>query len=121
VAVLDALSLTRVHLVGWSYGGLACYAAIDQARTDRILSLTVVDQTPKPLATDAAGEWAEADLNGFLDEFVAPILTDSETFAAEFAAWLLDRAPEPHEEQWLAAMHLDTPRHAAESFLLSGR
>jgi hypothetical protein len=27
------------------------YAAIDQAGTDRILSLTVVDQTPKPLAT----------------------------------------------------------------------
>jgi hypothetical protein len=31
----------------------------------------------------------------------------------------LDRAPEPHEEQWLAATHLDTPRHAAESLLVS--
>ena len=46
-------------------------------------------------------------------------LTDPETFAADFAAWLLDRAREPHEEQWLAAMHLDTPRHAAESLLVS--
>jgi hypothetical protein len=74
---------------------LACYAAIDQAGTDRILSLTVVDQTPKPLATDAAGEWAEADLNGFLDEFVAPILTDPETFAADFAACCSIAPPSP--------------------------
>jgi hypothetical protein len=45
---------------------LACYAAIDQAGRDRILSLTAL-----------------------------------------------------HEEQWLSAMHLDTPRHAAESLLVS--
>ena len=50
---------------------------------------------------------------------MAPVVADPEAFAAEFAAWLLDRAPEPAEQRWLAAMHLATPRHVAESLLVS--
>jgi non-heme chloroperoxidase len=119
VAVLDALGLTGVHLVGWSYGALACYAAVEQAGADRLRSLTVIDMTPRPLGTGAGGEWAEADLNGFLDGFVAPMVADPEAFAAEFVAWLLDRAPDPAEQRWLVAMHLATPRHVAESLQVS--
>jgi non-heme chloroperoxidase len=55
IAVLDALALTRVHLVGWSYGGLACYAAIAQAGSERVLSLTVVDETLMTFLT--TGRW----------------------------------------------------------------
>jgi pimeloyl-ACP methyl ester carboxylesterase len=119
VALLDALGLSEVHLVGWSYGGLACYAAIDQAGSERLRSLTVIDMTPKPLGTGAEGEWAEEDLDGFLDGYVAPMVAAAEAFAADFAAWLLARAPEPPVQRWLAAMHLATPRHAAESLQVS--
>ncbi len=119
IAVLDALGLTGVHLVGWSYGGLASYAAIDQAGADGFRSLTVIDETPKPLGTDASNEWAEMGLDDFLDGYVAPIVADPEAFAADFVVWLTDRALEPSERRWLEAMHLATPRHAAESLLVS--
>jgi non-heme chloroperoxidase len=83
-------------------------------------SLTVLDQTPKPLGTGADGEWAEATLDVFLDEFIGPVVSDPEAFAAEFAAWLVERALTAHERQWLETMHLATPRHATESLLVSG-
>ena len=104
LALLDALGLGAVHLVGWSYGALACFAAVERSGPGRLLSLTVLDQSPKPLSTGADGEWAEEDLEGFLDGHVAPLVNDPEAFAAEIAAWLLDRTPEPAEpEPWLAA------------------
>ena len=56
----------------------------------------MLDQPPKPLGTGAAGEWADEDLDGFLDGFVAPA-----------------------EQRWLASMHFSTPLHAAESLLVS--
>jgi non-heme chloroperoxidase len=119
LALLDALGLDRVHLVGWSYGALACYAAIERGGHELLRSLTVLDESPKPLGEPARGDWAEADLDGFLDEYVVPVVADPDRFAAEFAAWLLDREPEPGEERWLTRMHLTTPRHAAESLLVS--
>ena len=119
VALLATLALEDVHLVGWSYGGLACYAAIAQSGTGRIRSLTVLDQPPTPLATGAEGEWAEETLDGFLEEFVGPVVSDPEAFAAEFAEWLVARELTPQELQWLAGMHLATPRHATESLLVS--
>ena len=119
VAFLDALSLSAVHLVGWSFGGLACYEAIEQTGPERARSLTVLDQTPKPLGTGADGEWADEDLDGFLDGFVAPVAADREAFAADFLPWLVDRSLEPAEQRWLASMHLSTPDHAAESLLVS--
>jgi non-heme chloroperoxidase len=119
VAVLDALSLTGVHLVAWSYAALACYSAIEQEGPERLRSLTVLDQTPKPLATGAAGEWGEMDLTEFLDEDVGPMVADPEVFAADFVAWALGRAPESHERGWLEAMHLSTPGHVAVSLLVS--
>jgi pimeloyl-ACP methyl ester carboxylesterase len=118
-ALMDELGLARAHLVGWSYGALACYEAIGRAGSSRAMSLTVLDQTPKPLGTGAAGEWAEGDLNEFLDNLVVPIITDRTAFAADFAAWLLDRAPDPEVGQWLAGMHLKTPLNAAEALLVS--
>jgi hypothetical protein len=61
-----------VHLVGWSHRSFACYAAIDQAGPQLVDSLTVIDETPKPLATGAPDEWAEMDLKGFLEELSRP-------------------------------------------------
>ncbi len=119
VAFLDALSLTAVHLVGWSFGGLACYEALDRAGPGRSRSLTVLDQPPKPLGTSAAGEWADEDLDGFLNGFVAPVAADREAFAADFLPWFVDRSLEPDGQRWLASMHFSTPLHAAESLLVS--
>jgi hypothetical protein len=42
--------------------------------------------TPKPLGTGADDEWAEATLEGFLEEFVGPVVSDPEAFAEGFAA-----------------------------------
>jgi non-heme chloroperoxidase len=119
IALLATLGIDEFHLVGWSYGGLACYATIAQVGMERVRSLTVVDMTPTPLGTGAAGEWAEAALDGFLDGFIAPVVSDPEAFAADFAAWLVARALAPREQEWLASMHLATPRHACESLLVS--
>ena len=119
VAFLDALRLTQIHVVAWSYGSLACYAAIEQAGSQRIHSMTVIDETPKPLATGAPGEWAEMDLTEFLDDFVGPVVGEPEAFATEFVAWLVDRPLRPDEQRWLTGMHLATPRHAAATLVIS--
>lgn len=118
-AVLRTLGLHDVNLVGWSYGALACYAYAERFGTERLRSLTVIDQTPKPLATGAEGEWAEDELDGFLAEFIGPVVADPNAFAAEFVAWALDREPTAKELEWLTGMHLRTPRHAAECLLVS--
>ena len=118
-SILRTLDLHDVNLVGWSYGGLACYAYAEQFGTERLRSLTVIDQTPKPLGTGAEGQWAEADLGGFLTEFVGPVIADPDEFAAGFVEWALDREPTAEEREWLAGMHLRTPRHAAECLLVS--
>ena len=119
IALLDRLGLDDVHLVAWSYGALACYSAIEEGGVEPLRSLTVLDQTPKPLRTGESGEWAEENLEEFLDEFVAPMVARPEAFAAELAGWVLDRELEPAEQRWLAGMHLATPRHAAESLQVS--
>ena len=94
-------------------------AAVEQAGARWLRSMTMIDMTPRPLGTGAGGEWAEADLNEFLDGFVAPVVADPEAFAFEFAAWLMNYEPEPSAQRWLATMHLATPRHVAESLLVS--
>ena len=97
---------SRDHLVGWSYGALACYAAIERSGTDGIRSLTVIDQTPKPLATGADDEWAETDLDGFLDDFLTPAVAEPDTFAIEFITWVTEPTLAPSKRRWLEAMHL---------------
>ena len=119
VAILEALDLGPVHLVGWSYGALACYEAFARVGPERLRSMTAIDQTPKPLATGVAGEWAEADRSGFVEELRGPMVTDASAFAADFAGGLLARPLEPNERRWLSSMHLATPRHVAESLLVS--
>jgi pimeloyl-ACP methyl ester carboxylesterase len=118
-AVLHQLDLHDVNLVGWSYGALGCYACAEQFGTERLRSLTVIDQSPKPLRTGLEGEWAEDDLDGFLTEFVGPVVADPDGFAAGFVEWALDREPTAEEREWVSAMHLRTPRHAAECLLVS--
>jgi pimeloyl-ACP methyl ester carboxylesterase len=118
-ALLAILGLEDVHLLGWSFGALACYAAIARSGTAGIRSLTVVDQPPKPLGTGAAGEWADETLEGFLDELVGPVVAHPEAFAADFADWVVARALAPEEQRWLAEMHLATPRDASETLLVS--
>ena len=118
-AVLRVLDLCDVDLVGWSYGALACYAYAKQFGTERLRSLTVIDQTPKPLATGAEGEWAEDDLDGFLVEMIGPAVADPTAFARTFGEWALDREPTTEELEWLTGMHLRTPRHVAECLLVS--
>ncbi len=118
-SVLNALELDEVHLVGWSYGGLACYAYADQYGIGRVRSLTIIDQPPKPLGRVAPGEWIEHDLDGYLADFIGPVVADPDGFAGEFAEWLLDRAPTTVEREWLTGMHLRTPRHAAECLVVS--
>ena len=81
--------------------------------------MTVIDETPKPLATGAPGEWAEMDLTEFLDELVGPVVGEPEAFATEFVTWLVDRTPRPDELRWLSGMHLATPRHAAATLVIS--
>ena len=118
-ALITALELGEVHLVGWSYGALAAYAYVEQSGLAGLRSFTAIDTTPKPLGSGAPGEWAEETLDGFLEEVIGPFLADPTGFADTFASWLLDRDPEPEERDWLAKMHLSTERHATASLQVS--
>jgi len=118
-AFLRTLALRDINLVGWSYAGLACYAYVEQFGTERLRSLTVIDQTPKPLRTGVDGEWAEHDLEGFLAAMVGPTVADPNAMAVAFIEWALGRQPTPQESEWLCGMHLRTPRDAAVCLLVS--
>ncbi len=119
LALIDVLGITDVHLVGWSYGALACYAAIREAGIDGFASMTALDQTPKPLASGEEGEWAEMDLESFLDEMVGPVVASSEQFAAELVEWMSGGSLSASERRWLEAMHVATSRPAAASLIVS--
>jgi pimeloyl-ACP methyl ester carboxylesterase len=118
-AVIDALGLDAVHLVGWSYGALAAYAYVEQCGVERLRSVTAIDMTPRPLGAGAAGEWAEGDLALFLREYISPALADPVAFAHGFADWMVARPLETPEREWLAGMHLATERHVALSLQIS--
>lgn len=118
-AVIDALGLDGVHLVGWSYGALAAYAYVERCGDDRLRSFTALDMTPRPLAAGEAGEWAEGDLGLFLREYVTPALADPVAFAHAFADWMVARPLDTPEREWLAGLHLATERHVALSLQVS--
>jgi non-heme chloroperoxidase len=118
-AVIAALDLGAVHLAGWSYGALATYSYVEQFGEAQVRSFTVIDMTPKPLATGEQGEWAEGDLDVLIGEYVAPLLADPAGFAAGFARRMVARELTVAELEWLVKMQLATSRHAATSLALS--
>jgi non-heme chloroperoxidase len=117
--VIEALDLHDLHLLGWSCGGLACYAYIEQFGTAHVRSFTVVDMSPRPFRPDGENGWAEGDLSFYLDEYLTPRIDQPEVLARFFIDSIVSREAAAEDRRRLMRMHLSTPRSAAASLLVS--
>lgn len=116
--VVDAFSIDRFALVGWSYGALACYAYLEQAGFDRVEHLTILDQTPRPFAWVNETIWCEGDWSFFRNDLLVPLATDRRAFIYAFVDWMTSGTLKPADREWLARMHATTPIAAARALLM---
>jgi non-heme chloroperoxidase len=105
--VIEALGVGRFSLVGWSWGGFDAYEYLGLAGADRVDHLVVIDQPPCSFVSDLASTWGEFDLSSHR-EFLSEITEDRAGFADEFVGWLVARAPDARDRDWLRDMHLAT-------------
>jgi pimeloyl-ACP methyl ester carboxylesterase len=111
-ALVTKLDLPPFVLVGWSYGCLDAYAYVRAVGSGRLRGFVCIDQTPIPLRTGRAGEWAE---RGIEDKrtFFNDANYDRARFTRAFAQWMVERPLRAGEIEWLSRMSLATPTAVA--------
>ena len=104
-ALIAALHLKRIVLVGWSFGVLDAMAYLDQFGADNVRALVILDGTPKPKGNDPATEWVETEeLRRW--STITPI-EDRARFHHEFAQVLLEDAS-PENIEWITEISAQT-------------
>ncbi|WP_400162424.1 alpha/beta fold hydrolase [Brevibacillus sp. TJ4] len=121
--VIEALELTDVTLVGWSFGCLTMWEYIRQFGTANIRSLVFVDLSAKPLSVNHEQDWVE----GPLDEIAAVYthyLRDAEKqreFIAMYAKEVMvQRELAEDELNWIVEQSVKTPHYIAANLFASG-
>jgi pimeloyl-ACP methyl ester carboxylesterase len=91
--LIDLLDLHDLHLLGWSYGSLACYAYVEQFGIARLRSFTAIDMSPRPFRPEGNTEWTEGNLHFYLDEYLTPLIDDPERLAQTFIDAIVNIQP----------------------------
>lgn len=114
-AVVEALGLEDVTLVGWSLAGPVVLDCWRHLGARRLRALALVDSTPFPFSP---AEWNAHRLRGHaydrLNATVADVLGDEEAFARRFIGNMFRSGTAPAEElRWMLAESLKVPAVAA--------
>jgi non-heme chloroperoxidase len=104
-ALVRALHLKRIVLIGWSFGVLDAMAYLDQFGVDNVRALIVLDGTPKPRGGDPATEWVESE-EGRRWCTITPI-EDRAQFHQKFGQALLEDAS-PKNVEWITEISAQT-------------
>ncbi len=110
-ALIEALGLENITLVGWSYGVLDQFAYLDQQGTDKLDAAVIVDGTVRTVGEDNTREWvwyARSDADGYRQWYTMAPLTDRAGFNTAFAEWMLEE-PKPETIDWVASLANQTP------------
>jgi pimeloyl-ACP methyl ester carboxylesterase len=95
---IEALDLENIVLGGWSFGGNAALAYVDQFGTDRLSGFVMIDAAPKARGADNTTEWVwyrYDDSDGFEAFFTMGPLLYRDDLITGFAEWML---ADPSEE-----------------------
>lgn len=122
LALLEALDLREVVVVGWSFGCLTTWSAVRHGALDRIRAVVSIDLSPKPLST-VDTDWVEGPLDDIAGAYNA-YLTSPEGHRGFVTAYatevMVQRDLEPTELQWLIDQSTRTPTPVAAQLFASG-
>lgn len=120
--VLEALELTEVTLIGWSFGCLTIWEYIKQHGTGNMKSLVFVDLSAKPLSTNPE-DWVEGPLDEIASAYVN-YLQDSEKqreFVTGYVTQVMVQRELTEEElSWIVEQSLKTPHYIAANLFAAG-
>ena len=110
-AVIEALKLDGLTLVGWSLAGPVVLAYWSRYGADRLRALALVDMTPFPFSPDA---WNAHPRKGHdydqMNAACASILVDQEAFARDFIDNMFKSgAAPPDDMSWMLAESMKAP------------
>lgn len=111
VALIEALDLRDLVLVGWSTGNLDIWSYISQAGKERVRAVVTVDMSPLPLSADPAW-WTEGSIEDLSMVATQVLITPEGTrqFFAEYATGvMIEHAMSPAELEFLLDMSAKTP------------
>jgi non-heme chloroperoxidase len=113
-ALMEALGLEDVVLVGHSTGCKDAYAYFRAYGTDNVKAFVCIDEPPKPII-ESEGDWgsikAPADLRAEHDS----IIYDRLIWAHDFQQSMVTRPLTEEENNWLVDVSMKTPTYVAIS------
>ncbi len=118
-ALLEALDLRGVTLLGWSFGVLDALAHLRDHGHDRVARLVLADETPKvPADPNDPDEWGEAVLShDGIVAFLQAMINARVDFWTEYAVYMLglpeDTPPDHPDVARVVELGLQTPEHVA--------
>jgi len=123
-ALIDALELDDVVLLGWSFGVLDALSYLEQHGTERITALVLADETPKvPADPSDPTEWGEAELthDGII-ALLRAIIDDREGFWTGYASYMIgtEDGTENPDVARIVELGLQTPQHVAVATAADG-
>jgi len=111
VALIEALDLRDLVLVGWSTGNLDLWSYISQAGKERVRAVVTVDMSPQPLSADPAW-WTEGSIEDVSMVATQVLISPEGTrqFFAEYATGvMIEHAMSPAELEFILDMSAKTP------------
>ncbi|MFS0752396.1 alpha/beta fold hydrolase [Oceanobacillus sp. 1P07AA] len=120
--VLKKLSLTNVHLVGWSFGCLTIWEYVKQFGSDNIKSSILIDMPPKSLSVNE-NDWVEGKLDDMANVYHTSLrdINGQKDFITSYTQnVMIQRELSGSELNWIIDQSLITPSHIAASLFASG-
>ncbi len=125
-ALLDALGLDDVVLLGWSFGVLDALSYVRRHGTDRLAQVLLVDETPKvPADPSDPDEWGEAPLaHDGIVAFLRAMIDTRVEFWTGYAVYMLglpeDTTADHPDVARVVELGLQTPEHVAVTTAADG-
>ncbi len=117
-ALIDALGVSEIILVGWSSGCLTQYAYMEQFGMEKIDRMVFIDEPPKWIG-DVSKEWVYGSFDGYRSS-VEGLLGDRLPGAGGTVDWMLKEPIDSLERNWMISEMLMTPSYAALSLYVDG-
>ena len=113
-ALMEALGLEDVVLVGHSTGCKDAYAYFRTYGTDNVKAFVCIDEPPKSII-ESEGDWGSIKAAGDLKAFHDSVIHDRLTWAHDFQQSMVTRPLTEEENNWLVDVSMKTPTYVAIS------
>lgn len=121
-ALIQALELRDVVLVGWSFGCLTNWSFVQQEGLGALKAMVGIDLSPKPLSVNA-DDWVEGsldDIGAAYNMFLQSRQGQREFVTGYASDVMVQRELSDVELFWIVEQALRTPTHIAAALFASG-